>query len=62
MIIESTWHKSSYSRAETNCLEAAYMTTGGAVVRDTQNRSLGYLEFSAMEWSAFLVEVKSCDL
>ncbi|MFC7328477.1 DUF397 domain-containing protein [Marinactinospora rubrisoli] len=56
------WHKSSYSQAETNCVEAALMTAGSAGIRDTQNRHLGHLEFSAVEWAAFLVQVKSCDL
>ncbi|WP_067967866.1 DUF397 domain-containing protein [Nocardiopsis trehalosi] len=50
-----TWHKSSYSGAQSDCVEVAE----GAVtlVRDTQNRDLGTLEVPAREWAAFVAAV-----
>lgn len=51
----SIWWKSSYSTDHTDpaCVETAY-TSGGMAVRDTENRPLGHLEFTAGEWRAFL--------
>lgn len=50
------WHKSSYSTANGSCVEVA----GGlsVLVRDTQNRPLGHIDYSARAWIAFLHEVK----
>lgn len=49
------FRKSSYSQGATeNCVEVADLPTGGAAVRDTQNRELGHLEVSAAEWAALL--------
>lgn len=48
------FRKSSYSSArQENCVEVAGAPSGAAV-RDTQNRELGHLEFTASEWSALL--------
>lgn len=59
MIINETWRTSSYSKGESNCVEVADTTKGGAAVRDTQNRRDGHLSFSASEWKAFLDEVRA---
>ncbi|RKS07608.1 uncharacterized protein DUF397 [Nocardiopsis sp. Huas11] len=49
-----TFHKSSYSSTDRDCVEVASVT-GGAAVRDTQNSELGHLTFAgAGEWRAFL--------
>ncbi|MET9797439.1 DUF397 domain-containing protein [Nocardiopsis alba] len=54
-----TWRKSSYSGGNGgNCVEAC-STDKGAAMRDTQNRSLGYLEASQSEWSGFLQALKA---
>lgn len=52
------WHKSTYSANGSNCVEAREYT-GGADVRDTQNREAGHLSFGAVEWSALLGTVAS---
>lgn len=58
MTIEKTpWHKSSYSGSASDCVEVAEGRT--VLVRDTQNRELGHLEYPAEAWTAFLREVKS---
>lgn len=48
----SEWHKSSYSTSGANCVEVAEGSE--TRVRDTQNRELGHLSFSANEWDALL--------
>lgn len=53
------WHKSSYSGPQGgDCVEVAE-TPAGALVRDTQNRDRGHLRFTAVEWTAFLGDVKA---
>ncbi|MET9782399.1 DUF397 domain-containing protein [Nocardiopsis alba] len=46
------WHKSWHSGAQGDCVEVAegQMTW----IRDTQNRTLGYLDVPATEWTALL--------
>ncbi|MFC7327590.1 DUF397 domain-containing protein [Marinactinospora rubrisoli] len=52
------WHKSSYSQGHGgNCVEVAEGRT--TMVRDTQHRHLGHLDFPAPEWSAFLTTLKA---
>ncbi|WP_285729434.1 DUF397 domain-containing protein [Nocardiopsis sp. ATB16-24] len=48
-----TFHKSSYSATQNDCVEVAE-TPKGAAVRDTKNREAGHLVFTASEWAAFL--------
>ncbi|WP_017595976.1 DUF397 domain-containing protein [Nocardiopsis potens] len=55
------FRKSSYSSTNRDCVEVADFV-GGAAVRDTQNRTLGHLEFPTTEWRAFLEEVRCGDL
>jgi hypothetical protein len=51
------WHKSSYSASQGSCVEVA---EGEAVlVRDTQNRGLGHIDYTAEAWTTFLSDVKS---
>ncbi|MFD6097299.1 DUF397 domain-containing protein [Nocardiopsis flavescens] len=53
-----TWHKSSYSGATTeNCVEVAEGAT--TLVRDTQHREAGHLEFPGAEWSALLETLRN---
>ncbi|MDT0331763.1 DUF397 domain-containing protein [Nocardiopsis lambiniae] len=50
------WHKSSYSDGAHNCVEVC--EGEATLVRDTQHRELGHLEFGAPAWIA-LVEAVS---
>ncbi|MDE3722143.1 DUF397 domain-containing protein [Nocardiopsis sp. N85] len=53
------WKKSSYSNGTGgNCVEVAGTDTGAAV-RDTRNRELGHLEFTAGEWTTLLSTLAS---
>lgn len=55
---QKTWRKSSYSGGNGgNCVEVAD-TEKRTLVRDTQNRQLGYLEASAQEWNALVLAIK----
>lgn len=57
--MDLNWHKSSYSGNHGgNCVEVAEMP-GAVYVRDTQNRDLGHVGFTAAEWAAFLGDVKT---
>lgn len=49
----ATWHKSSYSGPENNCVETAVLPNGIAV-RDSKHPEGGALRFSAAAWSDFL--------
>lgn len=51
------WHKSSYSGGDGgNCVEVAEGAT--TMVRDTQNREAGHLDFDPQEWTALLSVAK----
>lgn len=54
------FRKSSYSGSTTqNCVEVADLSTGGAAVRDTQNREAGHLAFTeSAEWRAALTAIR----
>ncbi|PSK97956.1 uncharacterized protein DUF397 [Murinocardiopsis flavida] len=58
-IIESTWRKASYSKAETNCVEAADTTSHGKAIRDTEHRTHFHLVVPTEEWVVLLRGVKS---
>lgn len=56
------FHKSSYSSPrQENCMEVAEFS-GGAALRDSQNRGHGHLTLPAEEWAAFLRAVKAGEL
>ncbi|WP_150240202.1 DUF397 domain-containing protein [Nocardiopsis quinghaiensis] len=50
------WHKSSYSAAQGSCVEVAEGRS--VLVRDTRNRDLGHVEYSADAWASFLRGVR----
>lgn len=59
--VEARWHKSSYSTGGSNCVEVAN-TQPSVLVRDTQHRPLGHLDFPSGEWASFLTAAKDADL
>lgn len=54
---EPMFHKSSYSAQEGSCVEVSEGET--VLVRDTQNRQLGHLTFTASAWDSFLGDLKT---
>lgn len=53
-----TWHKSSYSSAQGNCVEVADLDDGGRAVRDSKDPSGPALWFTPPEWAAFTAGVR----
>jgi hypothetical protein len=54
------WFKSSLSFANGNCVEAQFLTDGGAQVRNSRRRNV-VLTFTAEEWSAFIGGIRNGD-
>lgn len=48
------WIKSSFSFANGNCVEVAFLPDGGIGVRNSRNLSGEKLVFTRAEWRAFL--------
>ncbi|WP_435108714.1 DUF397 domain-containing protein [Nocardiopsis synnemataformans] len=53
---ERVWHKASYSSGSGSCVEVSEGSE--TLVRDTQNRELGYLTVPASEWNALMNAVR----
>ncbi|MEU0238069.1 DUF397 domain-containing protein [Nocardiopsis sp. NPDC006198] len=51
------WHKSTYSGDGSACVEVSEGAT--VLMRDTQHRELGHLEYPATAWTALLQHVKT---
>ncbi|MEE2036205.1 DUF397 domain-containing protein [Nocardiopsis sp. CT-R113] len=48
----NAWHKSTYSGAAGSCVEVAEGES--VLVRDTENRPLGHIDYTPEAWAAFL--------
>ena len=56
----ASWHKSTASAYNGNCVEVARLQDGRVAVRDTKDRAVGpALIFTRPEWDAFLTGAKS---
>lgn len=53
---QRTWRTSSYSSTGAECVELS-VSTDDTAVRDSKNRRGDELEFSAISWRSFMVEV-----
>lgn len=54
-MMSESWEKSSYSNGSGgHCVETRLVSGRMAAMRDTQNRELGQLGFTAEEWTALL--------
>ncbi|MEU2038435.1 DUF397 domain-containing protein [Nocardia niwae] len=54
-----TWFKSSYSSAEKDCVEVAFLGEGSVGVRDSKNPTGPALIFGPREWDSFIVHISS---
>ncbi|MFJ4668175.1 DUF397 domain-containing protein [Kitasatospora purpeofusca] len=52
------WRKSSYSGAQSECVEVAVGSAGAVPVRDSKDPEGPALIFGAAAWSSFLAGVK----
>ena len=53
----NTWHKSSFSGEAGSCVEVAEGES--VLVRDTENRPLGHIDYTPEAWAAFLCSTTS---
>lgn len=53
------WHKSTYSGQGANCVEVA--EGAQTLIRDTQHREMGHLDFPTREWQAFIITATADD-
>ncbi|WP_329385257.1 DUF397 domain-containing protein [Streptomyces sp. NBC_01351] len=58
---EATWHKSSYSGSNSNCVEVAETTHGGRAVRDSKDTARPRIHCAAPAWGAFIGGLKGTD-
>jgi Domain of unknown function (DUF397) len=56
--VDLSWHKSSYSLSNWNCVETTRVPTGDIAVRDSKNIG-AFLVFSEAEWRSFIDGIKS---
>ncbi|WP_367125658.1 DUF397 domain-containing protein [Streptomyces phytohabitans] len=54
----ASWHKSSYSGSNNNCVERGQLRSGRQAVRDTADRARGALVFEAEAWTEFVGSVR----
>lgn len=57
--VDTRWFKSSHSTAAGECVEVAFLGSGGIGVRDSKSPSGPTLAFSSAEWDAFVAGVTS---
>jgi hypothetical protein len=56
----ASWHKSSASSYNGNCVEISHIQDGRVAIRDTKDRASGpALIFTRPEWDAFLAGAKN---
>jgi len=58
MSLEPAGWRTSTRSLKRDCVEVGRAATGGAAVRDSKDRSLGYFTTSATQWQTFVTEVK----
>lgn len=51
------WFKSSFSGADKNCVEVAFLDDGGVGIRDSKNRTGPALAVESATWDAFTAAV-----
>ncbi|MFI9631746.1 DUF397 domain-containing protein [Nocardia sp. NPDC051929] len=58
----AAWFKSSFSSADRDCVEVAFLREGCVGVRDSKNPIGPALVFGPSEWDSFTVWIASGDL
>lgn len=54
---DATWFKSSWSHANSDCVEVAFLDEGNVGIRDSKNPTGPALVVSLSEWDAFVAGV-----
>ncbi|WP_084488683.1 DUF397 domain-containing protein [Nocardia niwae] len=58
----ATWFKSSFSSADRDCVEVAFLREGCVGVRDSKNPTGPALVFGPSEWDSFTAHIASGEL
>ncbi|QLY28364.1 DUF397 domain-containing protein [Nocardia huaxiensis] len=58
-LMSADWFKSSYSGAQGDCVEVAWLPKGCVGVRDSKDSAGGALVFAPCEWAAFTAGVRA---
>lgn len=58
-LADANWFKSSFSRPQSDCVEAAHLAEGSVGVRDSKNPAGPALVFDGSAWDDFLGRVRS---
>ncbi|MGW4717477.1 DUF397 domain-containing protein [Nocardia sp. NPDC004260] len=58
----ATWFKSSFSSADRDCVEVAFLREGCVGVRDSKNPTGPVLVFGPSEWDSFTVRIACGEL
>lgn len=59
---DANWFKSSYSSAEKDCVEVAFLRGGSVGVRDSKNAAGPTLVFNSRGWDSFTARIASGEL
>ncbi|NKY26477.1 DUF397 domain-containing protein [Nocardia gamkensis] len=59
---DATWFKSSYSSADRDCVEVAFLREGLVGVRDSKNPAGPAIVFTPSVWDRFTTRVASGEL
>lgn len=59
LVADCHWRKSSFSGAQSECVEVAVAAPGMVPVRDSKDVSGPVLRFRPAAWSAFVASVKA---
>lgn len=54
----TSWHKSSYSGGNNNCVELATLSNGRQAIRDSKDARGPVLAFDRDSWGAFIESLK----
>lgn len=54
---DAEWFKSSFSGADKNCVEVAFLADGAVGIRDSKNPGDGALVVGSAVWDSFLASI-----
>ncbi|WP_330229440.1 DUF397 domain-containing protein [Nocardia sp. NBC_00508] len=59
---DAIWFKSSYSSAQMDCVEVAFLPEGSVGVRDSKNPTGPAIVFAPSDWDSFTACISSGEL
>ena len=58
----ATWFKSSHSQGGSECVEVAWLTSGGVGIRDSKHPTGPALIFTPTQWDAFATAIATSQI